>query len=108
MNGTIYRKSRYFTFSEVKYKPVPILVKKVNKINNGKKTIFQFGTYLNHTNNTHNSAREIRKSIQLVITEAVGMINRGKYTFEIRLELPTRLLLHSLSALEKNNQGSCP
>lgn len=54
----------------------------------------------------HIKAKEIRKSIRLVITDEIGMIIRGKYTLEIRLVLLIRLLLESLSALAKNCQGS--
>ena len=50
--------------------------------------------------------KEIKKSIKLVITAAVGMINLGKYTLLMRLALPIRLPLASLNAFEKNCQGN--
>lgn len=46
------------------------------------------------------------KSTKLVITALAGTIIRGKYTLDIRLALPTRLLLASLSALLKKCQGN--
>jgi hypothetical protein len=50
----------------------------------------------------------MRKSIKLVMIELAGIISRGKYTFEIRLVFPIRLLLHSFKAFEKNCHGSKP
>src|SRR5206468_3351472 len=41
-------------------------------------------------------------------TAATGTIKRGKYTFPIRLEFPTRLPAASLRPLEKNVQGNNP
>ena len=49
---------------------------------------------------------DMRKSTKLTITELVGMTRRGKYTFEMRLALPIKLLLDSEKAFAKNCQGS--
>jgi hypothetical protein len=43
MNGIMYLKSRYFTFSAVIKRPAPILAIKANKRKNGRKTICQDG-----------------------------------------------------------------
>ena len=48
----------------------------------------------------------IKKSTMLVITALAGTIRRGKYTLEMRLELPIRLLLASAREVAKNCQGS--
>ena len=49
---------------------------------------------------------DMRKSTKLTITELVGMTRRGKYTFEMRLAFPIKLLLDSDKALAKNCQGN--
>lgn len=51
---------------------------------------------------------EMRKSTKLVIMELAGMIMRGKYTLEIKLVFPIRLLLLSVSELAKNCHGNNP
>ncbi len=51
-------------------------------------------------------AKEIKKSTKLDITALAGTIILGKYTLDIKLLLVTRLLLLSVSAVEKNCQGS--
>jgi len=48
----------------------------------------------------------MRKSIKLVMIELAGTISLGKYTFEIKLAFPIRLLLLSVRAFEKNCHGS--
>jgi len=49
---------------------------------------------------------EITKSAKLTMTALVGMTRRGKYTLEIILAFPIKLLLLSSKAFEKNCQGN--
>ena len=44
IKGIIYLKSRYFTLTAVRYKPIPNEHKKANKINKGRNIICQEGT----------------------------------------------------------------
>src|SRR5438477_12003326 len=53
-------------------------------------------------------APDIIKSTKLVITLLAGTTTRGKYIFDIRFALLTRLLPLSKSAVEKNCHGSIP
>ena len=48
---------------------------------------------------------EVKKSTKHTITALVGMASLGKYTLEIKLELPIRLFEKPEKALEKNCQG---
>ena len=73
---------------------------------NGNAAMRQSGTMPYHSINTPRTTPDIEKSMRLTMTALVGMISRGKYTFEINPELPTRLLPASLNALAKNCHGS--
>ena len=46
--------------------------------------------------------------MKLVMTELAGMIRRGKYILVMSFWLPIKLLLLSVSALEKNCHGNKP
>src|SRR5690349_637311 len=59
-----------------------------------------------HAINSASNASVTTKSTIAVATAAPGMINRGKYTFESRFELPIRLDDASSSAVEKNCHGN--
>src|SRR5450631_711606 len=100
----IYRKSLYLTFRAVTYRPVPKDKHNVRKMNTGRKKICMGGLNWKKTIISIKIPNEMAKSTMLVITAAAGMIIRGKYTFEIRLVLPVRLLLASDKAEEKNCQ----
>jgi len=78
INGMIYLKSRYFTFTAVRYKPTPKAQKNANNMNRGKKIICQEGTNLNQMNITKRMIKDIAKSTRLVITDHVGIIILGK------------------------------
>jgi len=108
IKGMIYLKSRYLTFTAVRYKPIPNAQVKANKINRGKNIICQEGMKPYQANNKSMMQNDIPRSTKLVITELAGMIILGKYTLVIKLELPTKLPLASLKALLKNCQGSIP
>src|SRR5208337_3066674 len=88
------------------HNPGPAAAKKANTMNSGKVKICQFGQKRYQTIMPAKIRSEIRKSTKLVMTELAGTIIRGKYTFEIRLALLTRLWLAVESAVEKNIQGS--
>lgn len=78
INGMIYRKSLYFTFSAVMYKLIPNEARKARIIKNGKNKICQDGTNRYQRNKTSINAKDIPKSTRLTITELAGMISRGK------------------------------
>src|SRR5689334_4521601 len=102
MNGTTCLKSRNLTFSDVNQRPTPKLAKNAMSINNGRKMRLTEGTVLYQISKANINTSEIKKSTRLVITDEAGMIILGKYTFEINLSLPTRLLLASDKPVEKN------
>src|SRR4029077_5410403 len=52
------------------------------------------------------STREMAKSTKETMTELAGTINRGKYTFEMRLALVMRELLPSEREVANNCHGS--
>ena len=78
INGMIYLKSRYLTFTAVRYKPTPKAHKNASTIKMGRKIICHQGIYLNQANIPNNMINEIAKSTRLVITELAGMIILGK------------------------------
>src|ERR1700675_2618134 len=106
MKGTMYRKSRYFTLSAHSQSPAPSEAPIANAMKSGSVTTRQSGRNPYQNINSAIRPRVIRKSANAVITELPGTISRGKYTFEIRLALPTRLVLDSLNAVEKNCHGN--
>jgi hypothetical protein len=58
--------------------------------------------------NKSRTRKPIARSTRPGRTLASGMIRRGKYTFEIRLALPTRLPLAAVTAFVKYIHGSSP
>jgi len=52
--------------------------------------------------------KDMQKSINPEMTALTGMINRGKYTFEIIEDLPTMDWLEALMEFAKNCQGRRP
>src|ERR1700692_508507 len=106
MNGMMYRKSRYSTFSALSHRPDPNDAANAKPTNKGRVRTLQSGANRYHTIITAMSPSVIRKSTKLVMTAPAGTTRRGKYTFEIRLAFPSRLLLDPLSELEKNCHGS--
>ena len=88
--------------------PGPIAATKVMVMKSGRVTVRQSGTNRYHIISIARKPLAIRKSTRLVITALAGTTRRGKYTFEIRLELAIRLLLLSDNELEKNCQGNSP
>src|SRR3990167_9763014 len=52
-----------------------------------------------------NTRKATQKSTSPPATEDIGIINRGKYTFVIRLLLLTRLLLELVTPLAKSCHG---
>src|SRR5437762_2979025 len=86
-------------------KPLPSDAAKAISTKNGNATRCQSGKYPYHSIMAAMRHIVIAKSTKLVTTAPAGMISRGKYTFEIRLLLPMRLLLDSANAVEKNCQG---
>src|SRR6516165_1374194 len=77
-------------------------------MNTGKNANRHVGVTCQATIRTTSTGRQIRKSTRLTTSELSGTISRGKYTFETRLALLTRLLLDSLRAVLKSCQGSIP
>ncbi|KJV05515.1 hypothetical protein VZ94_17640 [Methylocucumis oryzae] len=57
--------------------------------------MFQLGIKWYHIIKAIRIKIEIEKSTKLTTTALIGIIKRGKYTFDTRLALLTRLLLHS-------------
>ena len=78
INGMIYLKSRYFTFTAVRYKPIPNAQVKASKTNNGKKMICQDGNTPYQMNIAVMITNDMARSTRLVITELAGMIILGK------------------------------
>src|ERR1035437_10507522 len=106
MNGTMYRKSRYSPFSALSQRPAPNDAGNDTPTNKGMVRTRQSGANRYHTIIKAISPIVIRKSTKLVMTEPAGTTRRGKYTFEIKLAFPIKLLLDPLSELEKNSHGS--
>src|SRR5215472_13621824 len=102
------RKSRYSTIKAETHKPIPKEAANASSTNKGRNATFTGGTKRYQTISTARNIAEIRKSTKLVITLLAGTTRRGKYTFEIRLELATRLLPLSERAVAKNCQGRIP
>ena len=75
------------------------------KIKSGSVTIRQLGTKLYQAISPSKIIPEIIKSTKLTTTALVGTTNRGKYTFDSRLALLIKLLLHSLNELAKKLPG---
>ena len=78
IKGMIYLKSRYFTFTAVRYRPTPNAHTKANSINKGRKIICQEGMNWYHTHIAIIMMKDIPRSTRLVITELAGMIILGK------------------------------
>lgn len=78
MNGMIYLKSRYFTFTAVRYNPIPNAQVKASKMNSGKKIICQEGMNPYQINMADMIINDMPRSTRLVITELAGIIIRGK------------------------------
>src|SRR5215475_4518671 len=106
MNGSMNRKSRYRTFRAHSQSPAPNADPKASAIKIGSVNNLQSGRKPYQTIIKAINTSVIRKSTKLVMTDPAGTISRGKYILEIKLAFPTRLLLASLSAVEKNCQGS--
>src|SRR5580698_4443266 len=79
---------------------------KVSRINAGNTRICQPGAKEYQNMSTASIPTVMAKSTILVTTAPVGISSRGKYTFEIKLALPMRLLDDSVRAVEKNCHGS--
>jgi hypothetical protein len=105
MNGIIYLKSRYLTVSADTNTPKPRAEHMAMSKNNGKNNIRAPGRSPPHAIMISKIRKVIKKSIRQTITVLAGIINRGKYTFEIRLVFPTSEFAASLNAPEKNCQG---
>src|SRR4051812_39763812 len=103
INGTMKRKSRYFTVSAVSHNPVPNAVVTVSTIKNGTKTMRQSGMNCHQMHIPASSTRTTIKSMSDTAMVESGTINRGKYTFEIKCVFATKLPL----ALEKAAENSC-
>src|SRR5216683_8114745 len=108
MNGMIYRKSRYWTFSAVIQSDGPKLARKARAMNRGRKTICHPGKNLYQTSIASRMTKLIRKSTNDTMIIAVGTISRGKNTLLMRLALLIRLLDASAKPVAKNDQGSIP
>src|SRR5262245_7760369 len=54
------------------------------------------------------TANDTAKSTSVASTAAIGTMIRGKYTFVIRLPLPTRLLAEPVNADANSCHGSSP
>lgn len=106
MNGTMYRKSRYFTFSAASQNPKPKDASNARNRKNGKVTIRQSGINWYQIIKTARITKEIRKSTKLTITALAGIIIRGKYTFDSIFAFVINELLLSVSEFAKNCQGS--
>src|SRR5438128_1657291 len=78
MNGIMYLKSRYLTFTAVRYNPIPIEQRNAIKIKNGKRIICHEGMNRNQMNMPVIITKDIPRSTRLVITELAGMIILGK------------------------------
>src|SRR5438477_6002705 len=97
MNGTTYRKSRYFTFNAASQVPAPADASRAIAVKMGNASNATPGQTLYHTIKIASSAIENAKSTNETMTELAGTIRRGKYTLEIRFALLIRLLLPSVS-----------
>src|SRR5436190_932866 len=100
------RKSRYWTMRAATHNPTPNEAAKASKTKAGKKATWAAGRKRYQPINRTKKTAEMRKSTKLVMTLLAGMTSRGKYTFEIKLELLTRLLPLSDNAVEKNCHGN--
>src|SRR6266851_1873023 len=108
MNGMMYRKSRYRTFSAVSQREGPKLARKARAINKGRNTICQPGKKWYQMSIASRMTKLIRKSTNETMIMAVGTISRGKNTLLIRLALLIKLLDASAKPVAKNVQGSMP
>src|SRR5215472_7528250 len=108
MNGTINRKSRYFTINAAIQTPAPRDAAKTSNTKNGSSTTPGGGITLYQIIIPARNTLEIRKSTRLVITVLAVIVSRGKYTLEIMFEFDTRLLPLSMIAVEKKSHGSMP
>src|SRR5258706_911924 len=100
MNGTIYRKSRYLTFSAAIQRPGPRFATNASTMKSGNKVICQPGTKRYQHIKITTIAKLIRKSTKFTAIDAAGTISLGKYTFVIRLASLTRLLPASYQLAE--------
>src|SRR5664280_2682362 len=88
---TVWRTSRNWTFTAESHRPTPSDVVSANRKNAGRKITFSVGQTWKYAIIASKTRNANAKSTTPDSTADIGTISRGKYTFLIRLELPTRL-----------------
>ena len=100
--------SRYLTFKAARNIPKPVARIVINSTKRGKMAIVQRTGMPCHAISTPRISDAIAKSTSAANTAAPGMIILGKYTFVIRVGVPTRLLALLTTAFAKNPQSKSP
>jgi hypothetical protein len=88
--------------------PTPSEAPNMSNTKAGKKIIVIAGVTWNQIIRAKSKTVDIKKSTKPEITLLIGTMILGKYTFEIRLVLATKLFPLSAIEAEKNCQGSIP
>src|SRR5215467_1572252 len=100
-NGIVYLMSRYRALRGDSHSPTASAVIKARTTNTGKTNTPHPGVIPNQASITRRTKNETKKSTRGDATAAKGIIRRGKYTFFIRFESPTRLSPLRVMAWEK-------
>src|SRR5687768_13067252 len=104
--GTTYCTSRYATLSADSHTPTLSEATIADSITKGNSTAVTGGTKPNMAMITNRSADPIRKSGTHANAVPAGITTLGKYTFDTRFWLPTRLLPEAAVALANIVQGT--
>ena len=98
--------SRNWTFKAENHKPKPREVIKARSNKSGSQMTFFVGKMPKKAIIRRSTMKASMKSTIPDRTAEIGMIRRGKKTFLIKFELPTRLLDELFNPLAKNCQGT--
>src|SRR5688572_10032943 len=98
--------SRYLTLRAESQSPTARAARSVRRRNTGNKKTPHVGVIRYQTSMPTSNANDTVKSTIPETAADTGAIRRGKYTFEIKLEFPTMLVLHRLSAPANRFQGN--
>src|SRR5688572_6461968 len=105
-NGVMCPMSRYLTLRAESQSPTARAVSSARSRKTGRRKTPHVGVIRYQTSIPTSRRNDTAKSTIPETAADTGAIRRGKYTFEMRLEFPTMLLPHRLSAPEKRFQGN--